>query len=52
MDHIVRAQLVVGRQVAVGEVVAGQALVAVDPGAFENCEREARNPTHVDFVGS
>ena len=52
MDHIVRAQLVVGRQVAVGEVVAGQALVAGDPGSFENRERGARKPTHVDLVGS
>ena len=40
-DDIVRALLAVGRQVAVGEVVAGQALVAGDPGAFENRSREA-----------
>ena len=52
MDHIVRAQLVVGRQVAVGEVVAGQALVAGDSSAFKNREREARRPTHVDLVGN
>ena len=51
-DNIVRALLAVGRQVAVGEVVAGQALVAGDPASFENCEREARKPTHVDLVGS
>ena len=51
-DDIVRAPLAVGRQVAVGEVVAGQALVAGDPGAFENREREARKPIRVDLVGS
>ena len=44
--------LAVSRQVTVGEVVAGQALVAGDPGAFENREKEARKPTHVDLVGS
>ena len=31
-DDIVRTLLAVGRQVAVGEVVAGQALVTDDPG--------------------
>ena len=51
-DDIVRALLVVGRQVAVSVVVAGQALAAGDPGAFENLEKEARKPTHVDLVGS
>ena len=51
-DDIVRALLVVGRQVAVSKAVAGQALVAGDPGAFENLEKEARKPTHVDLVGS
>ena len=51
-DDVVRALLAVGRQVTVGEVVAGQALVAGDPASFENCEREARKPTHVDLVGS
>ena len=51
-DDIVRALLAVGRQVAVDEVVAGQALVTGDPGAFENREREARKPTLVDLVGS
>ena len=49
---IVRSLLAVGRQVAVGEAIAGQALVAGDPGAFENREREARKPTHGNFVGS
>ena len=38
-DEIVRALLAVVRQVGVGEVVVGQALVAGDPGAFENRER-------------
>ena len=51
-DDIVRALLAVGRQVAAGEVVAGQALMTSDPGVFENREREARKPTHVDLVGS
>ena len=51
-DDIVLALLAVGRQVTVGEVVEGQALVAGDPGAFENREREARKPTHVDLIGS
>ena len=51
-DDIVRALLAVGRQVAVGEVVAGQALVAGDPGAFENHEREARNPTMWTSLGA
>ena len=50
-DDIVRALLAVGRQVTVGEVVAGHALVAGDPGTFENREREARKSIHVDFVG-
>ena len=51
-DDIILVLLAVGRQVAVGEVVAGQALVAGDRGAFDNCERETRKPTHVDLVGS
>ena len=46
------ALLAVGRQVAVGEVVEGQVLVAGGPGAFENRGREARKRTHVDLVGS
>ena len=51
-EDIVRALPEVGRQVAVGEVVAGQALVAGDPDGFEKIEREAWKPTHVDLVGS
>ena len=51
-DDIIRALLAVGRQVAVGDVVAGQALVAGDPGTFENHERKAGKPTHVDLFGS
>ena len=35
-DDIVRALLTVGRQVAVGEMISGQALVAEDAGAFQN----------------
>ena len=49
-NDIVRALLVVGRQVSVGKVVAGQALVAGDPGVLKNRERGARNPTHVELV--
>ena len=51
-DDIVRALLVVRQHVAVGEVVTGQALVASDPGAFENREREARKPTQVTSLGA
>ena len=61
-DDVVRALPAVGRQVAVGEMIAGQvavgemiagqALVADDPGVFKICEREARKPAHVDVVGS
>lgn len=51
-DDIVRALLVVHRQVALGEVVAGRTLVAGNFSALENREREARGPTHMDLVGS
>ena len=51
-DDIVRVLLKIGGQVAVGEVIAGQALVAEDARAFTNSEREAREPAHVDLVGS
>ena len=51
-DDIVRALLAVGRQVAVGEVIAGQALVTGDPVAFKDRAREAREPAHMDLVGS
>ena len=51
-DDIVRVLLKIGGQVAVGEVIAGQALVAEDAGAFKNREREVRKPAHVDLVGS
>ena len=51
-DDIARALLAVGRQVTVGEVIAGQTLMTGDPGAFENRDSEARNPAHVDLVGS
>lgn len=49
---IVRALLVVGRQAAENEVVAGQTLVAGNSSAFDNREREARKPTHVELVVS
>ena len=51
-DDVVWALLTVGRQVAVGEMIAGQALVAEDAGAFKDGEREAREPAHVDLVAS
>ena len=51
-DDIVRALLTVRRQFAVDEVIAGQALVAEDAGAFKNRQRETRKPAHVDLVGS
>ena len=51
-DDIVRGLLTVGRQVAVGEMIAGQALVVEDAGAFKNRASEARRPAHVDVVGS
>ena len=51
-DDIVRALLTVRRQVAVGEVIVGQALVAEDAGAFRNRQREARKSAHVDVVGN
>ena len=41
-DDIVCALLAVGRQVAVGEEISGQTLVADNPSAFENGEKEAR----------
>ena len=50
-DDIVRALLVVGREISVAEVVAGQTLVAGDPGSFENREREAWKATHMNLVG-
>ena len=51
-DDIVRALMTVRRQVAVGEVITGQALVAEDAGAFKDRERDAREPARVDLVGS
>ena len=51
-DDVVRALLAVRRQVAVGEVVAGQALVVGNPSSFENRETDARKSTPVDVVGS
>ena len=47
---VVHALLAVGHQTAVGEVGAGQGLMAGDPGAFENHEREAWTPAHVDHA--
>ena len=42
--------MAVGREVAISEVVAGQALVT--RGAFKNRERKVGKPIHVDLVGS
>ena len=51
-DDIVRALLVVCRQVSVGEEVVGQVLVAGDSSTLGNCEREAWPPAQMDLVGS
>ena len=37
-DDIIRALLAVGHQVAVGEMIGGQALVTGNPGAFKTRE--------------
>ena len=52
VNDIVRALLAVRLPVEVGEVVAGQALVAGDSSTIENREGEAWQPTHMDLVGS
>ena len=51
-DDIVRLLTGIDRQAAVGEMIADQALITGDPGAFKTHEREARKPAHVDAVGS
>ena len=51
-DDIVRGLLALGHQVAVGEVVAGQTVVAGDPGAFDNLERETRKPALWTSLGA
>ena len=51
-DDNIHALLAGGREIRVDDVDAGQALVAGDPGTFENREREARKRTHMNFVGS
>ena len=43
---MVRALLAVGRQIAAGEVVGGQTLLAGDSGAFESHEKEALEPAY------
>ena len=43
-DDIVRVLLAVGRQVAVGDMIAGQALAAEDADVIK--------PAHMDLVGS
>ena len=49
-DNVVRSLLPVGGQVAIGEVVAGQTPMPRYPFAFENRQRKARKPTHVNLV--
>ena len=50
-DNVVRSLLPVGGQVAISQVVAGQTLMSRYPFAFENRQRKARKPTHVNLVG-
>ena len=38
-------------QVAICDVVAGQVLMASDPGVVEEGKRGAREPAHVNLVG-
>ena len=51
-EDLARALLATCRQVVVGEVVAGQALVTDNPSKLEIRERETRQPTHMNLVGS
>ena len=51
-NDIVPSLLAVSRNVTVGEVIAGQTLVDDDLNTFQNRERQARKPTHVELVGS
>ena len=50
-DNVVRVPLLVCSQVAMGQVVVGQALVSHESGAFENRQSETWKSTHVDLVG-
>ena len=50
-NNTVRPLLLVCSQVAVGQVLSGQAVVSRDSGAFENRQRETWKSTHVNFVG-
>ena len=50
--NIVGTLLGFRHQVAICEVVAGQALMVGDPRAVENSKGEAREPAHVNVVGS
>ena len=50
-NNIVRALLPVGGQVTIGQVVAGQALLSLYSGAFENLQGETWKFTHVNLVG-
>ena len=49
--HFVGALLSVCSQVLEGQVVKGQTLVSLDPGAFKNRLRETWMSTHVNHVG-
>ena len=50
-NNTVRPLLLVCSQVAVGQVLSGQAVVSRDSGAFENRQREPWTSTHVNLAG-
>ena len=50
-NNVVRALKPVCGQVTIGQVVAGQTLVSLYAGAFENRQGETWKPTHVILVG-
>ena len=49
--NIIGALLAFRRQIAICEVVVGQAVMTGDPRAVESSEREAREPARVNLVG-
>ena len=50
-NNVVRALKPVCGQVTIGQVVAGQTLVSLYAGAFENRQGETWKPTHANLVG-
>ena len=50
-NNVVGALLAFLRQVAVCEVVLGEALMTGNPGTVENGKRAARESTHVNLAG-